>query len=211
MGKIDYSFKSFILNQCSDLLSYVNKCKRYQYIKYQEQENGLLLKMPYSDKELVTISDLKMRFYDYGKVQYINECLKILHANYERTKRLNDRIKAIISSNKATFITLTFTDKALSETSAKTRRQAVTRYLKQFNAPYVANIDFGVDESKTMREHYHAVIGSQQLDYTTWNYGIINGEKIHVKNTKALAKYVSKLSNHAIKEQAKRSSLIYSR
>lgn len=209
-ARVDYEQKAYILRECKELLDFVNKCKRADYIRNQLETNGLVLKMPNSDKELVTIMDLRERFNDYGKIELLNECLRILHANSARVKRLNDRIRAIISQNKSTFLTITFSDKHLQETTAKQRRIEITRFLKKFNAPYVANIDFGIDDTKTKREHYHAVIGSQEIDYNLWPY-YINGEKIIVSNSKALAKYVSKLSNHAIKEQAKRSSLIYSR
>lgn len=209
-ARIDYEFKAYVLNNYKDLLDYANKCKRYEYIIHQLEATGEVLELPNSDKELMTIYALRDSMKNEVEKQALLECLKILHANYERVKRLQKRVKAIISQNKSTFLTITFDDKHLTETTAKQRRNEITRFLKQFDAPYIANIDFGIDETKTKREHYHAVIGCQNIDYSKWPY-YINGEKIIVLNEKALSKYVSKLSNHAIKEQAKRSSLIYSR
>lgn len=211
--RIDYEFKSYILSNHKDLLQYVNKCKRFDYCNYILDSEGVVLKKPNSDKELMTISDLTNKCLEDGNYKEFRECLKILKANHNRVKRLENRINAIISQNESVFLTLTFSDTALANTTAKQRRVAVCRYLKSCNAPYVANIDFGIDKTKTMREHYHAVVGCCDINYKKWrdNYGLIQGERIVIKNNKALAKYVSKLTNHAIKEQARRSSLIYSR
>lgn len=112
------------------------------------------------------------------------------------------------------FLTLTFRDDVIKETNANTRRVAVRRYLKQYNCMYVANIDFGDDERYTHREHYHALINCNKVDYKSWTYGNIDFERVRFKNsdtTTKLSKYICKLSNHAIKETTKRSSLIYSR
>jgi len=111
------------------------------------------------------------------------------------------------------FLTLTFNDDTLQRTTQKERRTAVSRYLKQFNCRYVANIDFGKENG---REHYHAVINCGSVCFDSWRkFGNINAERIRNKDLKAdktkLAKYICKLSNHAIKETTKRSSLIYSR
>ena len=209
--RIDYEYKSFVLKEHNDLLGYVKKCSRRDYIERQLIDNGVVLKMPKSDRELRPVYSLISQYTENGDFRIIKECLRINGASFKRAKRLETRINAIISQFDSVFLTLTFTDKALSETSALTRRRMVSRFLRSFNAPYVANIDFGVDDSKTKREHYHAVIGSQSIDYSLWPYGAVNGKRIKVKNDKALAKYVSKLSNHAIKEQARRSALLYSR
>lgn len=211
MSKVDYVYKSYVLSNHKDLIDYVRKCSRYQYVLNQFNDNGVILKLPNSDKKLMTITDLRMDYADKGEQRLLREAIKINSASYKRVKRLQSRINAIISQNESVFLTITFTDKALENTNALTRRKAVSRYLKSFNAPYVANIDFGVSENHTKREHYHAVIGSQKVNYLEWPYGSVNGKRIHVKNDKALSKYVSKLSNHAIKEQARRCSLLYSR
>lgn len=208
--RCDYEYKSYILREHKDLLKYVKKCSRFDYVNYQLQNNGLVLKMPNSGKKLMTVNDLRNYCFENGLLHEFLECQKINHASYKRTTRLKDRINSILSRFESSFLTLTFSDKALQETTPKTRRVMVSRFLRSFGVPYVANIDFGVDKTKTMREHYHAVIGCQQVDYSKWPY-MINGERINIKNEKALAKYISKLSNHAIKEQAKRSSLLYSR
>lgn len=109
------------------------------------------------------------------------------------------------------FLTLTFNNKTLNNTSSDTRRKYVRRFLKENCVCYVANKDFG---GRNGREHYHAVVLVKgQLNYTNWSYGALNGQKIRLNGTSntKLAKYVSKLTNHAIKKTCKRNVLIYSR
>lgn len=136
------------------------------------------------------------------------EAKKINHASYQRANRLKQRISTIIQKD-SLFLTFTFTDEVLQRTSSDTRKQYVRRFLNAFNVPYVANIDFG---SKNGREHYHAILQMPKINLTQWKYGALNGKII--RNTSddiKLAKYISKLTNHAIKETTKRQAIIYSR
>lgn len=145
------------------------------------------------------------------------ESKRINHASVERTSRLKKRISRMIDvagasdTVNALFLTLTFTDSVFRSTSSETRKRYVTRFLKEHCIAYVANRDYGAQKG---REHYHAVVlVNGKIKYTEWLYGCLNGQKIvsnGVSNVK-LAKYVSKLTNHAIKETCKRSVLIYSR
>ena len=127
--------------------------------------------------------------------------------------KIKERIEYMLLNGSCIFLTLTFNDETLNNSTSEDRRRFVRRYLKSFNCPYVANIDFG---NKNHREHYHAIINADCIDYSNWRkYGNINGERIRNRNIKSdktkLAKYICKLSNHAIKETTKRSALIYSR
>lgn len=139
-----------------------------------------------------------------------NEACKINYATYKRVKRLKDRVTYLLSTGNCVFLTLTFRDEVLDTTSPETRRRYITRFLKRFDVPYIANKDFG---SQNGREHYHAIIQSQNIDYSLYEYGSIDGEKI--RNSKnddiKLAKYISKLTNHAIKETCNGSRIIYSK
>lgn len=145
------------------------------------------------------------------------ESQRINHASVQRTLRLKKRIFNMIDYSlkhdgvNPLFLTLTFTDKTFSTTNAETRKRYVTRFLKENCISYVANKDYGAQKG---REHYHAVVlVSGRLNYIKWSFGCLNGQKIvlnGVSNVK-LAKYVSKLTNHAIKETCKRNVLIYSR
>lgn len=212
--KIDYAFKSQVLKEHSDLLQRQKSSSLYTYALYRMYETGEVmhcLKHPKTDMK--ETSELFLECVSLGLEREFNECVKINHASYERTKRLKQRIENMLLNGNCLFLTLTFNDDALSNTDAKQRRVAVSRYLKQFNCPYVANIDFGKENG---REHYHAVINTDKIEFASWRkYGNINAERVRNRDLTSdktkLAKYICKLSNHAIKETTKRSSLIYSR
>lgn len=138
-----------------------------------------------------------------------HEAEKINTAFYSRVRRLKKKIAKMLENGNCIFLTFTFTDDILQKTNADTRRQKVRRFLSQYNCEYVANIDFG---AKNGREHYHALIQTDKVDYNSYDYGALNGEKVRSTNDFVkLAKYISKLTNHAIKDTAKGSRIIYNR
>lgn len=132
------------------------------------------------------------------------------YQNYrDRVKRARKKIESILSIGPCVFLTLTFTDKVLETTSNETRKKYVKRFLHTISSNYVANIDFGKENG---REHYHAIVQIEKVDFTTWRYGAINGKKIvFVENPIKLAKYIVKLANHALKLTTKGFRIIYSR
>lgn len=132
------------------------------------------------------------------------------YQNYRnRVKRARKKIETILSLGPCIFLTLTFTDKVLETTSQETRKKYIKRFLHTISSNYVANIDFGKQNG---REHYHAIVQTDRVDFTTWHYGAINGKKItFVENPIKLAKYIVKLANHALKLTTKGFKLIYSR
>lgn len=211
---IDYAFKSYVLKEHNDLLKQAKSSSLYDYAIQQLNDNGVVMHiLKHPSEDLSSMGDLHMQCIVQGLEKEFKEALKILHANYYREARLKARIEKMLLNGSCLFLTLTFNDNALITTNEKQRRVAVSRYLKQFNCQYVANIDFGKDNG---REHYHAVINTDSINFESWRkYGNINAERIRNKNIVSdkakLAKYISKLSNHAIKETTKRSSLIYSR
>lgn len=211
---IDYAFKSYVLKEHNDLLQKAKKSSLLDYAISQYECDGVLMPiLRRSDDDLMTTSSLYSFCLENGLKTEFFECLKINQASYKRTKRLKDRIESMLLNGECLFLTLTFNDSALSTTTPKQRRVAVSRYLKLFNSKYVANIDFG---SKNNREHYHAIINTSNIDLRAWReYGNINVERIRntcIESDKTrLAKYIAKLSNHCIKETTKRSSLLYSR
>lgn len=149
---------------------------------------------------------IKSRF----RCRAFNEARKINRARYSRTRRLEGRVRALVEDGGAVFLTLTFTDEVMRSTTAETRRRYVKRYLAEQSSNYVANIDYGATKG---REHYHAVAVGP-VDYGPWHdRGAIKGERIHKTESAPvkLAKYTSKLTNHAIKETARGCSVIYSR
>ena len=132
-----------------------------------------------------------------------------LYENYrKRNKRLRSRIKAIIK-NDSLFLTFTFRPDVLESTSPETRHQYVRKFLKSISSNYVANLDYG---GKFGREHYHAVcIVSGKINYKAWKYGALNGQKIRSNSEPiALAKYINKLTYHAVKDTSAK-NIIYSR
>lgn len=140
------------------------------------------------------------------------ECYRMKRAEHSRSIRLNKKINDIILNGDSLFLTLTFRDDVLESTNEDTRRRYVARWLKENGLKYVANIDFG---KKNEREHYHAVIlVNHKLDYTSWPYGALNGQKITNSNISTpykLKNYINKLVNHALKDTARQVRLIYSR
>lgn len=121
--------------------------------------------------------------------------------------RLRKRITKMLESS-CLFLTLTFCDDILKSTSEATRHQYISRYLKQFNCPYCANVDYGKLNS---REHYHGIIQKDKLNLDSYPYGFIFAEKIINNNPKKLARYINKLVNHAFKDTTKNQRIIYSR
>lgn len=199
--KIDYSFKSYVLG-----LKYNN-----QLLVDVMRKLSLSLNFPdncfsLSKKVAEEIYNDILEKFDF---KVIREVQKINQQFYQRTKRLKDKIENLITKNDCLFLTLTFNDEFLSTTKSSYRKQCIRRFLKQFNADYIANIDFG---KKNGREHYHAIISVDFIDNKLYKYGAINFKHIlKTSDTIKLAKYISKLTNHAVKESTKRNVIIYSR
>lgn len=205
---IDYAFKKKVLD--SNLCERIRSAMWHDFCRRDYEENGVVRKS--ATKQHETLNDIHDSCLLSGTIREYNEALKINNAFYQRLKRLRARVSNMLNNGECTFLTLTFTDETLTSTSAKERRVLVSRYLKRFNALYVANIDFG---KANHREHYHALINSADIDYSVWHeYGAIKGEKVRFVSGDScvkLSKYVCKLANHAIKETTKRSALLYSR
>lgn len=205
MAKIDYDFKAKVLKSNADILQAQRDISLCEYADYMLYTYGVIYKTKY---DLETARDMRSYFLANYPKEWA-EAEKINRAFYVRVKRLKDSINKMLSSGECIFLTLTFTDATLCKTTATTRRRYITRYLSLFNAPYIANKDFG---KKNGREHYHAVIQAPKIDYSLYTLGAINGQVVHkTSNPVKLAKYISKLTNHAIKETTKRSCIIYSR
>lgn len=208
-NKPNYELKAKVLNQFSDLLLQYRKSSMYDYAKWAFESYGVISKS--LEKEQISVCDLDKHCMELGIPDIAKECKRINNAYYHRSKRLSDRIERMLKNGHCLFVTLTFTDQALQDTQPHFRRIAVRRYLKNEGIDYVSNIDFG---SKNHREHYHAVVLiNNNLNLKAWRYGAINVEHIKIKKAceTKLAKYVAKLTNHAVKETTKRSVYIYRR
>ena len=189
---IDYQRKSEIIR--SGLVKEVKHLRQGLFRSVDDLEKDY-----YYDK----LHDLYDENYDDFK-----EACKIARNDFNRNTRLKNRIRDFLEIGECIFVTLTFTDKVLNSTSADTRRQYVRKQLKLMSKYYIANIDFG---EKNGREHYHAIVVSDFIDHKLWKYGDIDFKRIiKSSNPLVLAKYVSKLANHAIKETCRRNHIIYS-
>lgn len=181
------------------------------------RKNHKIVYCPFIDStEEQRIKALKVLFYLRNKnpVHYL-EFERLCNSRYHRVSRLKKRIGAMIQNEDGEtclFLTLTFRDDILSNTSVATRRRYVQRFLKSLNCNYCANIDFG---KKNHREHYHCVVQLSHIDYSLWNkpYGRIDGIQVRCGDldNEKIAKYIAKLTNHAIKETTKNSYIIYNR
>lgn len=207
----DYALKKQVLdNGC---VAQTNKISKANYLTWIYESTGDAKAAERAYKTLDHIKDYRQ--YDPSEVK---EALRVLNAHFHRTKRLSEKIGVYLMPftrllyGQAVFLTFTFNDKTLSTTSRETRRRYVARYLKQHSDNFVANIDYG---KKNEREHYHALVLSKNLDYSLWHcYGAIKGEKVRLNDNDApvkLAKYISKLTNHAIKETATGNRMLYSK
>lgn len=199
----DYAYKSKILKENQELLKLQKQVSRTLY----KQEDIYNFK---TGEIIMTLEDAK--FYDmiyFNNSEWI-EATKINNCSYHRSIRLKNRIKQYLELGECKFLTLTFTDDTLNTTSEETRKKYIKRYLKQVSDYYIANIDYG---GKNGREHYHAIVVSNNVNYSPWHkYGAIKGETIRTNGVSdvKLGKYISKLTNHAIKETTKRNAIIYS-
>ena len=135
-------------------------------------------------------------------------------SRWKRNKRIEKRIASIVLSGEALFITLNFKPSYMGKTNEQTRRKQVARYLKANFSTYVANIDYG---EKNGREHYHAVGYplNGMVDYKSWHkFGCVKAERVKTrdKDCKRIARYITKLTRHAIKKTAGQTQrIIYSR
>ena len=190
MGISKYSKETKALCLDSGMVNYVKQLKKDIY----KSEDGARL----------------IGFLSWIENNELADCsIRMLESNYRRYVRAKQHIIDLVLSGQAVFITLTFTNKVLSETSAQTRRKYVARYLKSQSDFYVANIDFSPEKH---REHYHAVV-SNRCDMSLWSYGFVYCEQVrtHDFDCKRVARYVSKLTSHALKLNDISTRLLYSR
>ena len=130
-----------------------------------------------------------------------------------KTRRVRRKILEMMFYGSCSFLTLTFTDEVLANTSQDTRRRYVARFLKQISDDYVGNVDYGKING---REHYHAVVRGINIDMSAWDkYGFshaqIVGKSDGSTQAAKMSKYIYKLSNHATKGTTNNKKIIYSR
>lgn len=231
MAKIDYGRKAELLRSGLPLL--VNQIEKSLYAQHLLETTGESL---HTSIDYDTAISQRCFLLQHNPDIY-SECLKIIKARYKKASRVRIRLSQMLRNNDTVvFLTLTFSDYTLSNTTEQTRRRYVTRFLSSFSSDYIANIDFG---KKNGREHYHAVANALAPLEAWSKYGYILSEyvkdaKIDCKprnvpkrykdlppdeqrrlmsldDEKRISKYIAKLSNHALKETNRRSVLIYSK
>lgn len=189
---VDYSLRSEVLK--TDLVKDIKYIKSLQF---------------YNPDIAEALQESLDQMRDENKL-YFDEACKIIESDRSRHKRLKHRIKKMLEKGQCIFLTLTFTDEVLQNTSPATRKQYVIRTLKQITDDYVANIDFGKEHE---REHYHAVVRADFYSQDCWQYGFSKGKPItyYVEDPNFVTRYLIKLTNHALKETCHRSQVIYSK
>ena len=199
---IDYAYKSEVMRDKLHLLQ--KQVSKAYYADYKLHDTGEVIDNVWTLEQAQMVD---MWQWENNQKAW-KEAIKINNAHSQRVKRLRRKIENMLEEP-CIFLTFTFNDKTLQTTNEDTRRQKVRRYLSAYNTEYVANIDFG---RKNEREHYHAIIKANKVDFGDYDYGIINGERIRkTSDGVKLAKYIAKLTNHAIKDTAKGSRIIYNR
>ena len=140
------------------------------------------------------------------------ECENMQHSKNSVKKRLKSRTKYLLELGTCLFLTLTFNDLHYNSTSESTKWQYAKHYLEDLQCKYICNHDYG---EQYERFHFHAII---QKDYISeeeankWRkYGNINFKLITTPNEKALAEYVLKFTNHALKDSTKQHRIHYSK
>lgn len=132
---------------------------------------------------------------------------QLANNKYARKNRYRKHIKEIIKE-KSYFVTFTLNDTAINY-KLKTLRDELTTVLKKNFKKYIANVDYG---KTTERLHFHAIIQTDQPHKEIWKYGFTDWKEIYNKDDNRLAKYINKLTNHALKDETKkRYNIIVSR
>lgn len=195
---VDYERKSKVLK--TDLCKRINKIDKLTYLNAKE---GIITDYKVEEEYFALLNE-----YDYKD---IHEARKINKATYSRVKRLKEKIESYLKNGCCIWCTLTFRDDVLASTNSYTRKQYVRRFLKQYSDYYIANIDYGEEHE---REHYHAIIICDHMKKGSWSFGFDKYKKVRATQKTSpvkLSKYISKLTNHAIKESTHACYIIYSR
>lgn len=139
---------------------------------------------------------------------------RILSARYMKVSRVKKRVVYLMARFQYVwFCTFTFDNYYINKCD-RTKRDLIKNTLSLISdVHYILNVDYG---SKTEREHYHCILGTNfDLDVNQ-----IFQEKyscfcsaLKVRSTEddynRLSKYINKLSNHCIKESTKNKRIIY--
>lgn len=216
--KPDYAFKSLVLQLHDNtmLLDYVKKYRNFHLLIDAIKSSPT----PFYVSQIDDILDsptykITKNYVEQFPQEVIDECYRIINADYKRYQRVVRRVTDILTHNEQPiFITFTFRDDYLESSTELSRRRVIRDFLTSQNCAYIANIDYG---KKNGREHYHCILArlllKTDLRFYYNNYGSIDVEKIRfgANSCHKLSQYIKKLSNHAVKISTKRHALLYSR
>lgn len=190
----------------NELLSLVKSIRKSYYCDYMRTVHNIDIPstMDYSTAQ----STFHSLVHSYGQ-HTVDNLFKRANLDSQIVTRLRSRIELMLNLGECVFITFTFTDRSLAVYSTDYLRLCVKRFLNLYSSLYVANVDYGKENG---RIHYHAVALTSHVNLKSWKFGAINVKRIYSpEDSLCLARYVSKLANHSVKESTRRESLIYSR
>lgn len=162
----------------------------YKLLKdsYYDRLLGIESFLSYDDIHFLLQLSLHSSHFKLAKRKYNNLCQKRV--------RIKKSIEKILK-NDCIFLTLTFDSKHIDMVS---KRRKINEWLRKLKCNYIGNVDYGDING---RMHYHVIVQTDYVDYSSYIYGDIDGKRIYNKNVEALKKYIVKLSNHACKESTK--------
>lgn len=158
------------------------------------------------EDHLTQYEEVANRLYSEG----INPALenKKVISRWKKSQRLKPAI-AYMLNFPCIFLTFTFSEESL-QYHPLYRARSVKSFLDLYSDLYVYNKDFG---KLNGREHYHALIVADRVDYSDYKLGIINGERVRncKSSEKRLCRYIAKITNHAVKDGTQGSRVVKSK
>lgn len=201
-NKIEYQ-KSLVELGLTRLISLRDKKEYFQRHNKPDYDIALLS---------LRIDDLEDSI-DYTFEELV-DARKLLNSMRMKNKRLRQRIDLMLTcSSNVCFCTFTLNEQYINY--SKTTLEIYLKRILKDNCPiYIANADYG---SQNERLHFHAVaiVNDIQKLKNDWKFGFSDIQVVCARENCEIkmAKYVSKLTNHALKDSTRplENKLIYSR
>lgn len=156
-------------------------------------------RMAQTEEELEKLIEIENEYKKYTNYDYL---LREANNYRQRLKRLRRKTKKMLEHS-CIFLTFTLEDLIPEDEFIK----EIKRYLKNACLSGYFNLDYG---DKFGRLHAHALVVADYIDNSykndlRWNLGALNIEKVYNGDDDYIkvAKYISKLSNHAVKTSTK--------
>ena len=168
------------------------------------------------EKEVILYNQSRLKAFKNG-VEFIHNDSydHIINARYCKISRIKKRLIYLLAyRSKHYFLTFTFNDNYINK-SDRTKRDLIKKCLESFSSDilYILNVDYG---SKTEREHYHCIVGTNNddnmKDFLLLNYPCFSycqHIRLFKDDIKRVSKYINKLSNHCVKDSTKNKRIVY--